>query len=137
MKTVTTISALHEDEEKWMVVFIHTMMTTITFICIIILYISLIFQYLLVWQLLSITLDLSSKDESESGQMVSEKVNELYLMYIFNKQCEIMAKIQWNSSNYQLQWFHIDFLWKWPIMDKNCANANAFFSFWNNVCVRL
>ena len=136
MKTVTTISALHEDEEKWMVVFIHTMMTTTTSICII-LYISLIIQHLLVWQLLSITLDLSSKDESESGQMVSEKINELLLMYIFHKQCEIMAKIQWNSSNYQLHWFHIDFLWKWPIMDQNYANANAFFSVLKNVCNTL
>ena len=128
MKTVTTISALHDDEEKWMGVFIHTMMTTTTFICIIILYISLIIQYLLVWQLLSITLDLSSKDESESGQMVSEKVNELYLMYIFNKQCEIMAKIQWNSSNYQLHCtdFTLIFCGNGPLWIKTMQTQTRF-----------
>ena len=35
------------------------------------------------------------------------------------------CKIQWNSSNGQLHWFPIDFLWKWSIMDQNYANANA------------
>ena len=49
-------------------------------------------------------------------------------MYIYHKQCEIMQKIQRNSSNGQLHWFPIDFLWKWSIMDQNYANANAFFS---------
>ena len=38
------------------------------------------------------------------------------------------AKIQWNSSNGQPNWFPIDFLWKWSIMDQNYANANGFFS---------
>ena len=36
-----------------------------------------------------------------------------------------MQKIQWNSSNGQLHWFLIDFLWKWSKMDQNYANANA------------
>ena len=30
--------------------------------------------------------------------LVSEKWNEHNLMYIYHKQCEIMQKIQWNSS---------------------------------------
>ena len=59
-----------------------------------------------------------------------KKWNEHNLMYIYHKQCEIKQKIQWNSSNGQLHWFPIDFLWKWPIMDQNCANANAWFSDW-------
>ena len=49
-------------------------------------------------------------------------------MYIYHKQYEIKQKNQWNSSNGQLHWFHIDFLWKWSIMDQNYANANNFFS---------
>ena len=57
-----------------------------------------------------------------------KKWNEHNLMYIYHKQCEIKQKIQWNSSNGQLHWFLIDFLWKWSIMDQNYANANAFFS---------
>ena len=40
-------------------------------------------------------------------------------------------KNHWNSSNGQIHWFPIDFLWKWSIMDQNYANANAFFSDWN------
>ena len=60
-----------------------------------------------------------------------KKWNEHNLMYIYHKQCEIKQKIQWNSSNGQLHWFPIDFLWKWSIMDQNYANANAFFSDWN------
>ena len=46
-------------------------------------------------------------------------------MYVYHKQNEIMQKIQLNSSNGQLHWFLIDFLWKWSIMDQNYANANA------------
>ena len=46
-------------------------------------------------------------------------------MYIYHKQCEIMQKIQWNSSNGQLHWFLIDFLWISSKMDQNYANANA------------
>ena len=59
-----------------------------------------------------------------------KKWNEHNLMYIYHKQCEIKQKNQWNSSNGQLHWFPIDFLWKWSIMDQNYANANAFFSDW-------
>ena len=56
-------------------------------------------------------------------------------MYIYHKQCEIMQKIQWNSSNGQLHWFLIDFLWKWSKMDQNYANALILtqchmFDFW-------
>ena len=57
-----------------------------------------------------------------------KKWNEHNLMYIYHKQCETKQKNQWNSSNGQLHWFPIDFLWKWSIMDQNYANANAFFS---------
>ena len=46
-------------------------------------------------------------------------------MYIYHKQCEIMQKIQWNSSNGQLHWFPIEFLWNSSKMDQNYANANA------------
>ncbi len=56
---------------------------------------------------------------------VSEKWNKPNLMYIYHKQCEIMQKIQWNSSNGQLHWFPIDFLWKSSKMDQNYANVNA------------
>ena len=41
------------------------------------------------------------------------------------------TKNQWNSSNGQLHWFPIDFLWKWTIIDQNYANSNVFFSDWN------
>ena len=40
-------------------------------------------------------------------------------------------KNQWNSSNGQLHWFSIDFLWKCSIMGQNYANANVFFSIAN------
>ena len=60
-----------------------------------------------------------------------KKWNEHNLMYIYHKQCEIKQKNHWNSSNGQIHWFPIDFLWKWSIMDQNYANANAFFSDWN------
>ena len=63
--------------------------------------------------------------ENESGQMGPKKWYEHNLMYIYHKQCEIMQKFQWNSSNGQLHWFPFDFLWKWSIMDQNYANANA------------
>ena len=53
-----------------------------------------------------------------------KKWNKPNLMYIYHKQSEIMQKNQWNSSNGQLHWFLIDFLWKWSIMDQN---ANVFF----------
>ena len=59
-----------------------------------------------------------------------KKWNEHNLIYIYHKQCEIMQKIQWNSSNGQLHWFPIDSLWKWSKRDQNYANANAFFSDW-------
>ena len=49
-------------------------------------------------------------------------------MYIYHKQCEIMQKIQWNSSNAQLHWFLIDFLWKWSIMDQKLCKRKPFFS---------
>ena len=54
-----------------------------------------------------------------------KKWNKPNLMYIYHNQSEIMQKNQWNSSNGQLHWFLIDFLWKWSIMDQNYANANA------------
>ena len=59
-----------------------------------------------------------------------KKWNEHNMMYIYHKQCEIKQKNHWNSSNGQIHWFPIDFLWKWSIMDQNYANANAFFSDW-------
>ena len=46
-------------------------------------------------------------------------------MYIYHKQCEIMQKIRWNSSNGQLHWFLIDFLWISSKMDQTYPNANA------------
>ena len=55
------------------------------------------------------------------------------LMYIYHKQCEIMQKNQWNTSNGQLYWYPFDFLWKWSIMDQNYANANTFFSVANKI----
>ena len=54
-----------------------------------------------------------------------KKWNEYNLMYIYHKQCEILQKIHWNSSNVQFQWFPIDSLWKWSKRDQNYANANA------------
>ena len=56
--------------------------------------------------------------------------NEHNLMYINHKECEILQKIHWNSSNVQFQWFPIDSLSKWSKRDQNYANANAFFSDW-------
>ena len=40
-------------------------------------------------------------DESESGQMVLEKVKWTFFMHIFDKQCEIMQKNQWKDLNFQ------------------------------------
>ena len=54
-----------------------------------------------------------------------KKWNEHNLMHIYHKQCEIMQKNQWNSSNGKLYWFTIEFLWKWSKMNQNYANTNA------------
>ena len=61
------------------------------------------------------------------------KWNKHNLMYIYQKQCEIKQKNQWNSSNGKLHWFPIDNLWKGSIMDQNYANAIAFFSNFSEV----
>ena len=47
-----------------------------------------------------------------------KKWNEHNLMYIYHKECEILQKIHWNSSNVQFRWFPIDFLWKWSKIDQ-------------------
>ena len=54
-----------------------------------------------------------------------KKWNEHNLMHIYHKQCEIMQKNQWNSSNGKHYWFTIEFLWKWSKMNQNYANTNA------------
>ena len=38
-----------------------------------------------------------------------KKWNEHNLMWIYHKQCEILQKIHWNSSNGQIHWFPIDY----------------------------
>jgi len=55
-----------------------------------------------------------------------KKWNEHNMMYIYHKQCEIKQKNHWNSSNGQIHWFPIDFLWKWSIMDQNYATQTLF-----------
>ena len=55
------------------------------------------------------------------------------MMYIYRKQCEIKQKNHWNSSNGQIHWFPIDFLWKWSKMDQNYDNTNAFFLYWKRI----
>ena len=50
-------------------------------------------------------------------------------MYIYHKQYEIMQKIQWSSSNGQLHWFLIDFLWKLEMVHNgpNLCKRKRFF----------
>ena len=50
--------------------------------------------------------------------------NEHNLMNIYHKQCEIMQKIQWNSSNGQNHWFPVEMVHN----GTNYANANSLFS---------
>ena len=50
--------------------------------------------------------------------LVSEKWNEHNLMYIYHKQCEIMQKIQWNSSKANFTDF--------PLTDGAAVEYNAF-----------
>ena len=62
--------------------------------------------------------------ENESGQMVSEKVNEHTLMYICHKHCEIMQQIQRNSSNDQFHCF--DYAAEKTYFDETRETKTAF-----------
>ena len=56
--------------------------------------------------------------------VVSEKVK--WAWYIYHKQCEILQKIHWNSSNGQFQWFPIDFSGNGPKSTKTMQTQTLF-----------
>ena len=80
------------------------------------------------WQGLRSTIHMSPGDgwKWKWPNVVGKSEMDLFWCISLTNNVKSCKKNQWNSSNGQLHWFPIDFLWKWSIMVQNYATQMPF-----------